>query len=527
MKTLLTLAVALATFLPSAQVIAADFKLSAIFSDHMVLQREKSVAIWGWADANEAVTVEFAGQKKTTTAGADGKWTLKLDALSASAESRSLTVNGQEGHKVEVKDVLVGEVWLGSGQSNMAMTVNRSKDFEKEKAGANFPLIRHFKEDSATATTGQGQAKGSWLVCTPDNVGGFSAILYFFGREIHHEVGVPVGLINTSVGGTPIEAWIAPEVQETKPELKAALDAQREATSKVDLVKAKASYEAALEKYKVAKAQAKTDGKAAPRPPRDPVAMSERKGTYGGLFNGKVAPLIPYTLRGMLWYQGEANSADTRAPAYVHQLSALITDWRARWGDEVPFAWVQLPNFNRAGEGWPLMRESMLKTLALPKTGMAVAIDIGEPSNIHPTNKQEAGRRLSLWALGTVYGKKVAETSSPLPAGSVVQGSEIVVSFSHADGLKTRDGGAVKGLVIAGADKQWKPATAKIDGSKLTVSSPEVAQPVAVRYAWLDNPECNLVSGADLPASPFRTDDWAPIPAAVPVKPAAKGKAKK
>ena len=173
------------------------------------------------------------------------------------------------------------------------------------------------------------------------------------------------------------------------------------------------------------------------------------------------------------------------------------------------------------------MRESMLKTLALPKTGMAVAIDIGEPGNIHPTNKQEAGRRLSLWALGTVYGKKVAETSSPLPAGSVVQGSEIVVSFSHADGLKTRDGGAVKGLVIAGADKQWKPATAKIDGSKLTVSSPEVAQPVAVRYAWLDNPECNLVSGADLPASPFRTDDWAPIPAPAPVRPAAKGKAKK
>jgi sialate O-acetylesterase len=503
---------------------AADLRLPALFSDHMVLQRDKAVAVWGWADADEEVSVEFAGQKKAAKADASGKWSLRLDPLTASAVSRKLTATGKDGRKAEVSDVLVGDVWLGSGQSNMAMTVNRAKDFEKEKTAASHPLIRHFKEESGAATAAQAQAKGNWLACTPDNVGGFSAVLYFFGREIQREVGVPIGLINTSVGGTPIESWIAPEVQETKPELSAALKAQSDAMPKVDPEKAKADYAAAVEKYKAAKAKAVAEGTKAPRPPRNAAVVNERKGNYGSLFNGKVAPLVPYTLRGMLWYQGEANSSDSRAPLYVYQLSALITDWRARWGDEaLPFAWVQLPNFRRAGGGWPLMRESMLKTLALPNTGMAIAIDVGDAGNIHPTNKQEVGRRLSLWALGTVYGQKVAATSGPLPAGHEIKGAEVIVTLSHADGLKTRDGAPIKGLQLAGADKQWKPAVAKIDGAKLIVTSGEVTAPVALRYAWLDNPEVNLVNGADLPASPFRTDDWAPI---IDPAPAVKGKAK-
>ena len=502
---------------------AADLRLPAVFSDHMVLQRDKAVAVWGWADAAEEVTIEFAGQKKAAKADASGQWSLRLDPLTASAESRKLTATGKDGRKAEVSDVLVGDVWLGSGQSNMAMTVNRAKDFEQEKAAAAFPLIRHFKEESAGAPTAQSQAKGKWLACTPDNVGAFSATLYFFGREIHREVGVPVGLINTSVGGTPIESWIAPEVQETKPELSAALKAQSAALPKIDPEKAKADYAVELKKFKAAKAKAVAEGTKAPRPPRNAAEVSERKGSYGQLFNGKVAPLVPYTLKGMLWYQGEANSSDTRAPLYVHQLSALITDWRARWGEELPFAWVQLPNFSRPGEGWPLMRESMLKTLSLPKTGMAVTIDIGEAKDIHPKNKQEVGRRLSLWALGNVYGRKVAAASGPLPAGHEIKGGEVVVTLTHAEGIKTRDGAPVKGFQLAGTDKQWKPATARIDGAKLIVTSAEVAAPVALRYAWLDFPETNLVNSADLPASPFRTDDWAPVP--VPA-PAAKGKGK-
>jgi sialate O-acetylesterase len=487
---------------------AADLKLPAVFSDHMVLQRDKPVAVWGWADAEEEISVEFAGQKKAAKADASGKWSLRLDPLTASAESRKLTAKGKDDRKAEVADVLVGDVWLGSGQSNMAMTVNRAKDFEKEKAAANFPLIRHFKEESAGSATAQAQAKGTWLACTPDNVGGFSATLYFFGREIHREVGVPVGLINTSVGGTRIESWIALETQTADQELRRGLELQQEHYTAIDKAVA---VKAARQPVVAAKGKARADKDGA----------SQR--TSGQLFNGKVAPLVPYTLKGMLWYQGEANSADMSASLYARQLSALVTDWRARWGEELPFAWVQLPNFKRAGEGWPLMRESMTKALALPITGMAITIDIGDAGNIHPANKQEVGRRLSLWALGTVYGKKVAATSGPLPAGHEIKGAEVIVTLSHAEGLKTRDGGAVKGLQLAGADKQWKAATGKIDGSKLIVSSTEVAAPVALRYAWLDNPETNLVNGADLPATSFRTDDWAPIP--VPA-PAAKGKAK-
>ena len=514
---------ALAVLTLGALASAAELRLPAAFSDHMVLQRDKAVAVWGWADADEEVSVEFAGQKKAAKADASGKWFLRLDPLTASAESRKLTATGKDGRKAEVSDVLVGDVWLGSGQSNMAMTVNRAKDFEQEKAAATFPLIRHFKEESAGAPTAQTQAKGKWLACTPDNVGGFSATLYFFGREIHREIGVPIGLINTSVGGTPIEAWIAPEIQESKPELSAALKAQSAALPKIDPEKAQADHAEALKKFKAAKAKAVAEGTKTPRPPRNAAEVSERKGSYGQLFNGKVAPLVPYTLKGMLWYQGEANSSDTRAPLYVHQLSALVTDWRARWGEELPFAWVQLPNFSRPGEGWPLMRESMLKTLSLPKTGMAVTIDIGEAKDIHPKNKQEVGRRLSLWALGNVYGRKVAAASGPLPAGHEIKGGEVVVTLTHAEGLKTRDGAPVKGFQLAGTDKQWKPATARIDGAKLVVTSAEVAAPVALRYAWLDFPETNLVNSADLPASPFRTDDWAPVP--VPA-PAAKGKGK-
>ena len=233
--------------------------------------------------------------------------------------------------------------------------------------------------------------------------------------------------------------------------------------------------------------------------------MHQQKGGVGGLFNGKIAPLIPYAIRGAIWYQGEANTHGFKAQFYQYQLPLLVSDWRTRWGSEFPFAWVQLPNFT-ADEGWCLVREAMLKSLKVPNTGMAVAIDIGEPKNIHPKNKQEVGRRLGMWALGAVYGKNVA-TSSPLPAEHAASGHEMVVTFSHADGGLVAKGGALKGFVIAGADHQWKPAQARIEGNRVIVSSPDVPQPVAVRYAWADNPDCNLYTAAGLPASPFRTDD--------------------
>lgn len=482
----------------------ADVKLPAIFGDHMVLQRETVVPVWGTATPGEEVTVSIAGQTASAKADAAGKWSVKLAKLAA-AGPHTLTV--KSANTLTFSDVLVGEVWLGSGQSNMAMTVNRAKDFEREQAAAKFPQLRMFTEASGAAGTAQSEGKGSWVVCSPDAVARFSATAYFFGREIHQVLGVPVGLINSSVGGTPIESWIAPEAQKASPELKGFFESARNAKKAADPAQAKAKFEADLAQWQEAAKKAKAEGKPAPRRPQDPAALAERKGNVGGLFNGKIAPLIPYAIRGALWYQGEANSVPEKAQFYEAQLKLLVTDWRKLWGHEFPFAWVQLPNFGGPGRDWPLVREAMLRTLALPKTGMAITIDIGEEKDIHPKNKQDVGRRLAAWALGTVYRQKVA-TSGPLPAGHQVRGSEIVLSFKHTDGGLTAKGGELKGFVIAGADKQWKPAQARIEGDKVIISSADVKQPIAARYAWENWPTCNLFNGAGLPASPFRTDDW-------------------
>jgi sialate O-acetylesterase len=478
----------------------------------MVLQREKPVAVWGWADAGEAVTVAFAGQSKTVTADAEGKWSLRLDALPASAEPRSLVVTGKAERRLEVKDVLVGEVWLGSGQSNMAMIVQNSQNFEAEKAAAKYPLIRHYQESSAPSDQPKAEGKGQWRACAPDTVGGFSAVLYFFGREIHREVGVPVGLVNTSVGGTPIESWVSAEVQSSAPATKARYESQLKAHLEFDAAKATATYEKQLAAWKVAVAKAKADGKEAPHKPNDLVAFRKFKGGPAALYNGKVVNLAPYTLRGMLWYQGEGNAGNPGL--YETQLTQLVTSWRTLWQDEVPFAWVQLPNYRTSNsESWPRLRESMMKVLALPKTGMAITLDIGDPLDIHPKNKQDVGKRLSYWALATVYGRSVPAISGPLPTGSQVEGDAIRVSFRHADGLKTRDGAAPRGWLLAGADKAWKPADARIDGTSVVVRSAAVPAPVAARYAWAENPDAHLVNGAGLPATSLRTDTW-PDPAA-------------
>ncbi len=482
----------------------ADVKLPAIFSDHLVLQRDAAVPVWGWAEPGEEVSVALGAQAKTTKADANGKWSVKLEPLAA-GEGLTLTVKGK--NTLTVQDVLVGEVWLGSGQSNMAMTVKGALNFEQEKSAANFPKIRMFTVKSGAAATVQDDCQGRWEVCSPETVGAFSATLFFCGREIHRALGVPVGLINSSVGGTPIESWISAEAQQASPELKAFFELQQKSEKLFDPVKAKAVYEKQLAAWKESAKQARAENQA-PRPaPRDPVALRARKGNVGGLFNGKIAPLIPYAIRGVLWYQGEANSTSEKAPFYQYQLPLLVKDWRARWGADFPFAWAQLPNFDGGARDWPTVREAMLKTLALPKTGMGINIDIGEAKDIHPRNKQEAGRRLALWALGAVHGKQGA-TSGPLPAGHEIRGGTVVLKFLHTDGgLMAKEGG-LRGFVIAGEDKIWKPAQARIDGGQVIVSHPEIPQPRAVRYAWENNPVGNLYNGAGLPASPFRTDSW-------------------
>jgi sialate O-acetylesterase len=484
----------------------AEVALPAIFSDHMVLQRDARVPVWGTASAGEKVTVEFAGQKQSATAGADGRWKVAFANLKSNAAPQTLTVKAS--NTLVIQDVLVGEVWLGSGQSNMAFTVNRADNFEAEAAAAKFPLIRHFKEESTSAKTAQTEPKGKWVLCAPETVGGFSAALYFFGRELHQTLNVPIGLVHSSVGGTPIESWIAPEAQHASPELKSFFAGVEKENAESTNDAAMKRYDRALAKWQTDAKKAKAEKQKAPKKPLNPADVAARKADVGGLFNGKIAPLIPYAIRGMLWYQGEANSTPAKVGYYQYQLPLLIRDWRTRWGYEFPVAWAQLPNFKGPGRDWPMMREAMLKTLALPKTGMAITIDVGNPDNIHPTNKQAVGHRFALWALGEVYGQKVPATSGPLPAGHTVRGKEIVLGFKHANGGLVAKDGALTGFTIAGADRQWKPAQARIEGDKVVVSSSEVPAPVAARYAWENDPTCNLYNGAGLPASPFRTDDW-------------------
>ena len=328
---------------------------------------------------------------------------------------------------------------------------------------------------------------------------------------MRRELGVPVGLINTSVGGTPIESWLSAETQRSDPATKAVYESRLQEYLSFDVAAAPDLHRKQMDLWRAAVAKARAEGKTfVTPPPKNPLAMRKLKGGPAFLFNGKVANLVPYTLRGMLWYQGEGNANSHEL--YETQLAQLVTSWRALWADELPFAWVQLPNYRDSkSENWPRMRESMMRVLALPKTGMAITLDVGDPKDIHPKNKQEVGRRLALWALGTVYDRTVPAISGPLPAGHTVDGSSITIDFRHAAGLKTRDGGPLRGFVMAGADRVWKTAAAcitDISGETVVVSSAEVPAPVAVRYAWAENPDGNLINGAGLPATTFRTDDW-------------------
>ncbi len=489
---------------------SAEVKLPAIFSDHMVLQCDTAVPVWGWADAGEQVTVSIAGQTKTATADASGKWSVKLDKLPA-GDALTLTVKGK--NTITVSDVLVGEVWLCSGQSNMAMTVNRAKDFEQEKSAANFPQIRMFTVTSGASTTPQEKCEGRWQVCGADTVGTFSAAAYFFGREIFQRIRAPIGLVNSSVGGTAIESWTSMDVQKGRPEFKPVFERWEKAQAAWNPEQAAARYEKQQAAFKETAKKAKEAGKAA-RAPQKPVEPRLDRNYPANLFNGKIAPLIPYAIRGAIWYQGENNAGSGLGGIYDLLLANLVNDWRSRWGYEFPFAWVQLPNFRKPVDdpvqttGWVLVREGMLKTLKLPRTGMAITVDVGEAGDIHPKDKQTVGKRLAMWALADVYQQKGVAASGPLPAGHEVRGGEVVLSFTHADGGLTAKGGELKGFAIAGADKKWVKASAKISSDKIIVSSPDVKSPVAVRYAWAENPDCNLYNGAGIPASPFRTDSW-------------------
>lgn len=492
----------------------ADVKLPSIFSDHMVLQRDAAATVWGWASPDEKVTVAIAGQTVSAAADASGKWSVKLEALQAGGP-HELVVRGN--NTIKIADVLVGEVWLASGQSNMAMTVQGSKDFDREKAAADFPKIRMFTVARKPAETPQDQCEGKWLLTTPETVGGFSATAYFFGRELHRALEAPVGLVNSSWGGTPVQAWTSLDAQKAQPALRPLLDQWEQRIATFDPEKAKAQYEQQLARWKDEAAKAKAAGKPQPRRPQfsgDPRLSQNRP---ANLFNGMIAPLAPYAMRGAIWYQGESN-AGGEAGLYGLQLRTMIIDWRTRWNQgDFPFLFVQLPNFHKPQQqpvepsGWVTVREEMLRTLALKNAGMAITVDVGDADDIHPKNKQDVGKRLALWALAHTYGKDVVG-SGPIYKSMEKRDGKIVLSFDYAEGgLEATGGGPLEGFAIAGADKKFVWAQAKIEGSTVVVWSDDVKEPAAVRYAWADNPKGNLANKAGLPASPFRTDGDGPL----------------
>jgi hypothetical protein len=359
--------------------------------------------------------------------------------------------------------------------------------------------------------TAREDCQGAWVVCSPETVGDFSAVALFFGRELHQRLGGAVGLINSSAGGTLIESWLNLQSQQQCAELKPFFLGHERLMAAFDQNAAKTQYQAALTKWEAAVAEASAMGKPPPARPGDPMASHLGVMNLGGLFNGMIAPLVPYALRGIVWYQGESNAHPDRARFYEAQMRLLVTDWRARWGTELPFAWVQLPNLAKKMP-WPEIREAQLRCLDLPRTGMAITIDAGESRDIHPKDKQTVGHRLAWWALGTVYHRDVPALSGPLIVAHEVRGNEVVLRFQHTNGGLVAKDGPLKGFMIAGEDRAWKPAEARIEGETVVVSSATVPQPVAVRYAWAPDPVCNLFNGAGLPASPFRTDGWETAP---------------
>ncbi len=506
----------LSAFLAHAR---AELRLPAVISDHMVLQAGKPAAIWGWADAGDAITVEFSGQKQTVTAGLDGKWNLRLDPLAASAEPRELRVNDRI-----VRDVLVGQVWLASGQSNMAMQINgqlhgKVDHADAEVAAAKFPEIRVFVHDKpfaiyelpVPADERAQDRPGRWRVCAPETVADFSAMGYFVARDLHRELKQPVGIVTAAVGGTPIEAWTSRAAQQDMPEFKSLLadwtkrlDGFVPEAEQAKFLDAKAAW--LKERAKALKA-----GQPAPKAPAPFKNLQVMK--PGGLFAGMIAPLAPYTLRGVLWYQGERNAAGPFTGLYGRQLETMIADWRAHWQDELHFAWVQLPAFGGAQKlpsepnGWGVaVREGQRRALRMPRTSMAVTIDLGGEKSGHPTNKADYARRLSRVVLREVYESGIAQPSGPLFKAATVADGRMILSFDHAEGLRAR-GGKLEGFAIAGADGKFLSANAKTDGNKVIVWHGQVPEPKAVHYAIAANPRGSLVNAAGLPASPFTTDE--------------------
>ncbi|MEO7766067.1 MAG: sialate O-acetylesterase [Ferruginibacter sp.] len=496
----------------------ADVKPASPFCDHMVLQYNIAVNFWGTAEPGEKVSVQLGKQTVSSVANTDGKWKLILKKLAAGGPY-TVTIKGH--NTIVINDVYAGEVWLCSGQSNMDMTVAREDRYwcgvinEKEEvATANYPLIRVFDTDFSPAIAPQDAVQGKWEVVSPQTVGHLSAAAYFFARDLQQKLKIPIGLITTAYGASTAEAWIRKEAMESSPALKYLLDTFSNKINRfLTDTMAPGKYQEAFENWKTAAIKAKAEGKDAPKGPKNPDPVNDQHNPYV-LWNGMVNPLIPYAIRGVLWYQGESNSPT--AAIYRKLMETLIKDWRVQWGEgNFPFIYVQLANIGKAIDSIPakggteaIKREAQLQNLSIVNTAMVVAIDNADPNdmnNVHPKNKQEIGRRLALAARTIAYGEKIVY-SGPVYERMEIKGNTIELYFKHTGGGLVTKNGELKGFAIAGADKEFVWAKARIEGNTILVSSPAIDKPVAVRYGWSSNPPVSLFNKENLPASPFRTD---------------------
>jgi sialate O-acetylesterase len=503
----------------------AEVKPNPLFTDGAVLQRGQPVPVWGTARDGEKITVEIAGQKATTTA-ADGKWSVSLKPLKEGGP-HTMKISGD--NTVTVNNVLFGEAWVCSGQSNMEWKFSQAHNPMEEGPKADYPKIRMFTVKRKVSAKPLAEAEGSWVECSPQTVGGFSAVGYFFARDLYQKLGVPVGMIHTAWGGTPAQAWTSFEGLGADPVLKGYVDAAKNKLSVYDAELAAhpakmkeyyakyqqwnettgKAYQETLKAWKEAVAMAKKNGQ--PAPPK-PAPSSPPPGAPphpdGGphdpcsLYNGMLAPIIPYSIKGVIWYQGESNAG--KAKEYQTLFPAMIADWRARWKQgDFPFFFVQIAPYKDMP---PEIREAQFLTLGKTmNTAMAVTTDVGDAKDIHPTKKEPVGQRLALAARALAYGDKI-EYSGPLYDSMTAKDGKIIIHFKHVGkGLVAQDG-ALKGFTIAGADKQFVPAKAEIKGDVVVVSADGVSDPKAVRYGWANVPDVNLFNKEGLPASPFRTD---------------------
>jgi len=482
--------------LAGSQACMAKVSLPSLWSDHAVVQRGMPVRVWGSASAGEMVTVRFRNAEAKGTVDRLGHWEIDLPAGEAGGPF-TMEIEGE--NKISLSDILVGDVWLASGQSNMEFGLSGVLHAEQELKDADQPKIRLFHVDKRSSDFPQDDVlTKSWTLCTPTTVADFSAVAYFFARNIQADQHVPIGLIEADWGGTPGEAWTSLKALAQDASLMPSWEnwadmSEKEPTSLL---------ERALEDK--ARKEAIDAGKPAPEFPWRPEL---RSWSPGGTFNGMIAPLVKFRIRGFLWYQGESNASIERSFYYDRLMAAMIRDWRKRWQEgDIPFLLVQLASFTTSPDSkWPELREAQRRTLSVNQTGMAVAIDIGDPDNVHPRNKQEVGRRLSLAARALAYHESL-EYSGPLYRTYMKEGTSMRIFFDHAQSGLVSRGDFLTGFEIAGSDGKFVPAQAVIDGTTVVVSSPQVESPAAVRYGWAGNPPCNLYNQDNLPASPFSTE---------------------